>query len=59
MLRGRQSTATDTLTPEEIEADSTSYVTFVFSRAKPGGRVTIPISDTDFTVERTVKFKTR
>lgn len=56
---GRQSTATDTWTPEEIEPDSLAYVTFIFERAKPGGRVTVPMADPDYTVERTVKFKTR
>ena len=35
------------------------YVSFYFARAKPGGRVTVPMADPDYTIERTVKFKTR
>lgn len=56
---GRQSTATAVNSPEVIEPDSTVYVSFYFANAKPGGRVTVPMADPDYTFERTVKFKTR
>ena len=56
---GRQSSTNSASAPEEIDPDSTAYVSFYFPRAKPGGRVTIPMADPDYTIERTVKFKTR
>jgi hypothetical protein len=56
---GRQSEASDSIGPSDLEADSTAHVVAIFEGAKPGGRVTFDLDTADYAKTATVKLKTR
>ena len=55
---GRQATATDANGPIDFDKDSIGNVTVVFKNAKPGGVMTLEVTDSDFEHIKNVKIKT-
>ena len=54
---GRQSTATAADGPTELGADSKATILIAFEKAKPGGELTLTISDEDYNIEKTITVK--